>query len=65
MDKIANGFEREVGKLIRFNTNVTRIDQSDKGVTISYVDVKTPGETLQAMADWCVCTIPLSKLSQI
>lgn len=65
MDMIAKGFEREVGSLIRFNAKVTKIEQSDKGVTVSYTDAKTPGQTLQAKADWCVCTIPLSILSQI
>jgi monoamine oxidase len=74
MDMIAKGFEREVGNLIRYNTKVTRIEQSDKGVTVSYVDARggsnakgTGGGSAvqQFKADWCVCTIPLSILSQL
>ena len=76
MDMIAKGFEREVGKLIRYNAKVTKIEQSDKGVTVSFVDAgggnsaKGDGNgkgnaVQQVKADWCVCTIPLSILSQI
>lgn len=65
MDMIAKGFEREVGSLIRHNAKVTKIEQSDTGVTVSFTDSKTLGATLQAKADWCVCTLPLSILSQI
>lgn len=64
MDNVAKGFERQVGDLIRFNSKVTAIQQDEKGVTVSYVDTKT-GAAMQAKADWCVCTIPLSILSQI
>lgn len=65
MDMIAQAFAREVGALIRFNTKVTEINQSDKGVTITYVDAKGGKASQQVEADWCVCTIPLSVLSQV
>jgi monoamine oxidase len=32
---------------------------------VTYVDTRAPGQPLVAKADWCVCTIPLSILSQI
>ncbi|AWK88166.1 flavin monoamine oxidase [Azospirillum thermophilum] len=65
MDMIGKGFARQVGDLIRYNAKVTRIQQTGRGVTVTYQDTKQPGSTLQASADWCVCTIPLSILSQI
>ena len=65
MDMIGKAFAREVGGLIRYNAKVTEIQQNDSGVTVSYVDTANPQAVQQATADWCVCTIPLSILSQI
>jgi monoamine oxidase len=65
MDMIGKAFAREVGDLIRYDAKVTRIQQDDGGVTVSYVNSKTPSTPQTATADWCVCTIPLSILSQI
>ena len=42
-----------------------RIQQGDRGVTVSYVNSKTPSTPQIATAEWCVCTIPLSILGQI
>ena len=64
MDMIAAGFMREVGQLVRLNTRVTRIAQSDAGVTVNWTDTQT-GEAGSSSADWCVCTIPPPVLSQI
>lgn len=64
MDMIPRAFEKHVGDLIRLNSKVTAITQDERGVTAAYVDTKT-GEKLTAKADWCLCTIPLSILSQI
>jgi len=64
MDMVARGFEKEVGKYVRLNSKVVAIRQGEKGVTVDYEDTKT-GEKLKASADWCLCTIPLSILSQI
>ncbi len=65
MDMIGKAFAREVGDLIRYDAKVTRIAQDAGGVTVSYVDPKAPASPQVAKADWCVCTIPLSILSQI
>ncbi|MDW6024658.1 flavin monoamine oxidase family protein [Mesorhizobium sp. BAC0120] len=65
MGRIGEAFAREVGDLITYNAKVTKIAQSEKGVTVTYEDVKNPGTTQEASADWCVCTIPLTILSQI
>jgi len=64
MDMIPKAFEREVGNLVRRGSRVTAIRQDAKGVTADYLDVKT-GQKLQAKADFCLCTIPLSILAQI
>jgi len=65
MDMIGKAFAREVGDLIRYDAKVTRIQQDDHGVTVTYTDLKAPAAPLQAKADWCLCTIPLSILSQL
>src|ERR1700712_1272246 len=65
MDMIGKAFAREVGDLIQYDAKVTRIQQNDGGVTVAYVNSKTPSTPQVAKADWCVCTIPLSILSQI
>lgn len=65
MGKIGEAFAEQVGDLITYNAKVTKIDQNDKGVTAFYEDVKSPGIVQKATADWCVCTIPLTILSQI
>jgi monoamine oxidase len=65
MDMIAKGFEKEVGDLIRYNAKVTAIHQDSNGVTVQYTDARTGGATQQLQADWCLCTIPLTVLSQI
>jgi monoamine oxidase len=65
MDMIAKGFEKEVGNLIRYDAKVTEIHQDSRGVTVDYIDRKTGSNSQHAQADWCLCTIPLSVLSQI
>jgi monoamine oxidase len=65
MDMIARAFGREVGHLIRFNSKVTTIRQDGSRVTAVFEDVNRPGNPQTASADWCICTIPLTILSQI
>jgi monoamine oxidase len=65
MDMIGKAFARELGDVIRYDSKVIRIQQGDAGVTISYVSATKPEAVQSAKADWCVCTIPLSILSQI
>jgi monoamine oxidase len=65
MDMIGKAFAGQVGDLIRYNAKVTRIAQDDRGVTVTYTDVGAPATPQQAKADWCICTIPLSILSQL
>jgi monoamine oxidase len=65
MDAIGKAFAREVGDLIHYNARVTQIQQNGSGVTVSYVDAAKSSPVQQVTADWCVCTIPLSILSQL
>ncbi len=65
MGRVGEAFGRELGDTIRYHAKVTRIAQDEHGVTAYYEDATRPGATLQARADWCLCTIPLSILGQI
>jgi monoamine oxidase len=65
MDMIGKAFAREVGDVIRYDARVTQIQQDGGGVTVTFSDTKSPAMPQQAKADWCVCTIPLSILSQL
>ena len=44
MDMIGKAFAREVGDLIRYDAKVTRIQQDDDGVTVTYVDTQDTGD---------------------
>jgi monoamine oxidase len=65
MDRIADAFAHELEGLIRFNAKVVDIRQDGSGVTATFEDTASPGSRLTATADWCVCTLPLSILSQV
>jgi monoamine oxidase len=65
MDRIAMAIYHKVAPWVQFGAKVVKIDQDEHGVEVSYVDAKRGGPPQRATADWCVCTIPLSILSQI
>ncbi|ULJ74576.1 flavin monoamine oxidase family protein [Rhizobium gallicum] len=65
IDMIGKAFVREVGDLVTYNAKVTKIDQNDSGVTVYYENTENPGTMQRASGEWCVCTIPLTILSQI
>jgi len=65
MDMIGKAFANELGDVIRTNAQVTRIQQNDRCVTVTFVDTQKPAIVQTAAADWCVCTIPLTILSQL
>ena len=65
MDMIARALAREVGDVVRLNARVTSIRQDARGVTVRYQHSRTGDAPQTATADWCICTIPLSILSQI
>ena len=65
MGMIGRAFGRELGSLIRYNAKVTEIRQDDRGVIVAYRDTKSGAPLGYARAQWCICTIPASILSQI
>lgn len=63
MEQIPKAIARNLPEgMIRFSTEVQRIRQDKKGVTI---DVVREGQPETLTADWCICTIPLSVLKGI
>jgi monoamine oxidase len=65
MGMIGKAFGEELKEVIKYNAKVIDIRQDAKGVTVTYQDTLKGGPPVQAVADWCVCTIPVSVLSQI
>jgi monoamine oxidase len=65
MDRIAMALYNDVAPLVKLDAKVTAIDQDERGVSVTYVDARRGGEPKHARADWCLCTIPLSILSEI
>jgi monoamine oxidase len=64
MDMIGKGFAKQLAGLITLNAKVSKIAQDSAGVSVTWEDLKT-GKVTEEKADYCVCTIPLSVLSQI
>lgn len=64
MDRIAHALARAVGPRIRLGQQVTAVDQDERGVRVRYAPRGRPAQAQVARADWCVCTLPLSVLSQ-
>lgn len=59
MDQIAKAFEKRVGHLIRYHSEVERVRQSATGVTVDYRDTRQ-GSRASVTGDYCICAIPLS-----
>ncbi|WP_229474897.1 flavin monoamine oxidase family protein [Pseudoduganella lurida] len=64
MDQIAKGFEKRVGRQIRYNSAVESIRHGEKNVTVAYKDTVT-GKAGTVTADYCLCALPLSVLRMI
>ena len=65
MGQIGKAFGKALEPLIQYNRKVIDIHQDAKGVSVTYIDSRTGGAPQKLTADWCVCTIPASILSQI
>ncbi len=65
MGMIGKAFGQQLNGLIKYNCKITGIQQDGKGVTATYIDTKKGGAPQTVHADWCVCTIPATVLSQI
>lgn len=64
MSMIGQAFEKALPGIIRYNSEVTEIHQTEDKVTATFVN-KTTGETETVTGDWCLCTIPTRILSKI
>jgi monoamine oxidase len=65
MGRIGEAFARQLPGVIRYRARVTEIRQNDSGVRVRFEDRAAGGAPLEESADWCVCTLPLSILSQL
>ncbi|MGG5822945.1 flavin monoamine oxidase family protein [Falsiroseomonas sp. HW251] len=65
MDAIGQALFRALGpELVRLGRKVIEIRQSERGVRVLHVDAAQGGNPIETTADWCVCTIPMTVLSQ-
>jgi len=64
MDHVAKAFEARTKKMIRYNTEVVNLRNTDGGVVLQCKDTRT-GAARMVKGDFCLCTIPLSVLKQI
>ena len=65
MGRIGEAFARQIPDRIRYGAKVIAIRQNDSGVAVEFEDLVAGGTVREVRADWCVCAIPLSILSQI
>jgi monoamine oxidase len=65
MGRIGEAFARQIPNTIRYGAKVTAIAQDGQGVSVAFEDIGRGGAIQEAKADWCVCTLPLSILSQV
>jgi monoamine oxidase len=65
MGRIGEAFARQIPDRIRYGAKVVAIRQNDSGVTVAFEDRVVGGRVQELKADWCVCALPLSILSQI
>jgi monoamine oxidase len=58
MDRIPYAFASRLDSVIRYGAEVSRIRQSDSGVTVTYSDGAGAAQTIEA--DYCICAMPLT-----
>lgn len=59
MDRIPFAFAKSLGSIVQYNSPVTEIRKTGKGVTVSYTQ---GGAAKTIAADYCVCAMPLNIL---
>ena len=65
MGRIGEAFARQLPNVIRYGAKATAIRQDERGVTVTFEDLARGGTIEEARADWCVCALPLTILSQL
>lgn len=64
MDMLPKAMGKTLNELVTFKSKITKIIQDNKGVSVTYIE-RDSGKEKLATAQWCVCTLPFSILSQI
>src|SRR5258708_36050217 len=59
MDRIPYAFAKSLGDSVKYDSPVTEIRKTSKGVTVSY---RQKGAAKTIDADYCICTMPLTLL---
>jgi monoamine oxidase len=62
MDRIPFAFAKALGDLVKFDSPVTEITKTEKGVRVTY---KRHGAPATIEADYCICAMPLVVLKKI
>lgn len=62
---LAHAFAKRLPGLIQYNANIKSIHQNSNGVEITWQSTRSPNSTQTELADWCICTLPLSILNKI
>ena len=65
MGRIGEAFARQLPNAIRYGAKVTGIRQDEHGVAVAFEDINRGGAVEEVKADWCVCALPLTILSQL
>jgi monoamine oxidase len=65
MGRIGEAFARQIPDRIRYGAKVIAIQQNETGVSVAFEDMAAGGIAQQVRADWCVCALPLTILSQL
>ena len=65
MGRIGEAFARQIPNVIRYGAKVTGIRQDDHGVAVAFEDLAGGGAMAEVKADWCLCALPLTILSQL
>ena len=62
MDRIAYAFAKQLGAIVKYNSPVSEIRRTAKGVRISY---SSAGKAQLVEADYCICALPLTQVKKI
>jgi monoamine oxidase len=65
MGMIGEAFARQLRNTIRYGAKVVAIKQDAQGVTVAFENLARGGAIEEVKADWCVCTLPLTILSEL
>lgn len=65
MDALPKAMSKQLSDIVTLNARVKKIIQAENSVTVTYEDVTQQNAEKTVMADYCICTIPFSILSQL